>query len=818
MSGALGLSCRDRDDLDGRRRPIPGLDRVSSPYQLSLAGKQPVFDLYDNRAAAVVHAHGAVVIECGSADMAKYVEGGYRSAWHLHATDGAAGGAAATRPVALFDGLGGTLHIPIDGHPGGVARASDGSITITVRARSAMPEQLVSVFLNEHRLGDIAMPKQSWQRYQIRAPADAVEAGENQLRFYFRHRGEIDARATAAALARVRVGAPGPVDEPALTARSIERGGGRLDALSTDGPSRLSYYVTVPASQPALAFAYAQPAAVADPGPAAAAGEPGSAGEQAANQDSATGQGAEGEGANGALAGAALAVRVTAATGPDGDAARASAGGGAGVQLWAGRAGAAWRQATVDLSDHAGQLVRLDLISDGPVDWGRPQLLSAPSPAPAPALSELRSADHIIVWVVSALRADRVFGGEVPTPGFHTLAERGVSFPHAHSASPSPSAAHVALLSGRFPRGERMPEGIETLAERLTRAGYATALISGNGFVNDERGFARGFGVYENPMRRRHPFHARVLWQRARRVLQRHLDGQSFLYVVTVEPHLPYRPSSDSLAAEWSGAAMRFEPTDTIALAEAVSSGRETLTADECAYITALYDAEVRDADAAFGEMLRDLEQLGVAERTAVVLVSDHGEELWERGGFGHGGSLHQELTHVPLVVAPAGSLGPGGERAVSGCVDSAASTIDLHATVLGLAGLAAGPRVQGRDLLASDGASGLRACSPASVAPDSWTPPAGYPRAIFGYLPGQARSVIVGRHKLIVPTYGRPQLYDLASDPDERADRYGQRPLVERYLRTVFGIGVGYETAWSRQRWGQPNNLQPAFSADHGP
>ena len=37
-----------------------------------------------------------------------------------------------------------------------------------------------------------------------------------------------------------------------------------------------------------------------------------------------------------------------------------------------------------------------------------------------------------------------------------------------------------------------------------------------------------------------------------------------------------------------------------------------------------------------------------------IVFVSDHGEQLWERNGFGHGQDmLHDELVRVPLIVKP---------------------------------------------------------------------------------------------------------------------------------------------------------------------
>ena len=59
-----------------------------------------------------------------------------------------------------------------------------------------------------------------------------------------------------------------------------------------------------------------------------------------------------------------------------------------------------------------------------------------------------------------------------------------------------------------------------------------------------------------------------------------------------------------------------------------------------------------------------------------VVLTSDHGEELFDHGGFEHGHAMWQELLHVPLVVWAPG-VEPGRETAPVSLVDVAPTVLD---------------------------------------------------------------------------------------------------------------------------------------------
>jgi arylsulfatase A-like enzyme len=77
---------------------------------------------------------------------------------------------------------------------------------------------------------------------------------------------------------------------------------------------------------------------------------------------------------------------------------------------------------------------------------------------------------------------------------------------------------------------------------------------------------------------------------------------------------------------------------------------------------------------------------------THLVVMSDHGESFGEAGSIGHGKRQTDEQLHVPLLV-----LSP---KARPGRRDAPVGTVDVTATILGLAGLA-DEKAMGRDLLA---------------------------------------------------------------------------------------------------------------------
>jgi arylsulfatase A-like enzyme len=192
---------------------------------------------------------------------------------------------------------------------------------------------------------------------------------------------------------------------------------------------------------------------------------------------------------------------------------------------------------------------------------------------------------------------------------------------------------------------------------------------------------------------------------------------------------------------------------------------------EDARHLIDLYDAEIRQIDAALGEFFAHLESSGLAGETALLVTSDHGEEFLERGGVLHGPSLHREVLHVPLLLA-----GPGIPRGAR--LRGEASPVDLFPTLARLLGVGVPPGLEGIDLGAA------------------WREPAAWPaeRAVFaesrqwpGVEEGDFRgSIRAGPWSLhLDQRSGTQRLFQLAEDPAELRDAAAEHPELVRRLRT---------------------------------
>jgi arylsulfatase A-like enzyme len=111
-------------------------------------------------------------------------------------------------------------------------------------------------------------------------------------------------------------------------------------------------------------------------------------------------------------------------------------------------------------------------------------------------------------------------------------------------------------------------------------------------------------------------------------------------------------------------------------------------------HLHAIYAAEVTLTDVWFGHFLDRFLELGLDENTVILLLSDHGYLLGERGYTGKVPSqLHPELAQVPFIIAHPDRRAPGGTSSYF------ASTHDVGPTLLSMVGLDPPGWMEGTDL-----------------------------------------------------------------------------------------------------------------------
>jgi arylsulfatase A-like enzyme len=166
-----------------------------------------------------------------------------------------------------------------------------------------------------------------------------------------------------------------------------------------------------------------------------------------------------------------------------------------------------------------------------------------------------------------------------------------------------------------------------------------------------------------------------------------------------MEPHAPYTPSADRMRLFDRGVEAAIDGS-----AEALNSlsyVRPEWSQADVQHLVDLYDAEIHEADSAFGEFLEMLRSAGRYDDSLIILVSDHGEAFGEHDTRAHGFDLNRETMGIVLIVKY-----PGGRQA-GASISWPASLIDVLPTALAQVGLHSEPPypLPGHDLmgLASD-------------------------------------------------------------------------------------------------------------------
>jgi N-sulfoglucosamine sulfohydrolase len=265
------------------------------------------------------------------------------------------------------------------------------------------------------------------------------------------------------------------------------------------------------------------------------------------------------------------------------------------------------------------------------------------------------------------------YGHAVPTPAIQRFAEQGVLFRRAFATAATCSGSRAALLTGQYPhvngmtglahRGWELNDVRRHVVHTLRTAGYHSELI-GEQHVSetpDVLGYDRFYDIASNHVAQVAPLAVDAL---------KRMPEPFFLSVGFFETHRRF-----------------FEPSDVderYALPPANLPDLPEVRRDMAEFL-----ASARSLDSGVDQVLAALDRTGLAERTLVILTTDHGLPF-----PGAKATLFDRGLGVSLILR-----GPGGFH--GGRVEEAmVSHLDIYPTLCDLAGLEHPPFLQGSSLL----------------------------------------------------------------------------------------------------------------------
>ena len=451
-----------------------------------------------------------------------------------------------------------------------------------------------------------------------------------------------------------------------------------------------------------------------------------------------------------------------------------------------------WLEASASLERWQGRELRVVLstsaapefdLSRGVPLFADPHVIAAGSRPP--------DRPNLLVISIDTLRADHMslLGYPIPTTPFIEAWARDNAVVFSTVVAPSPWTlpSHVSLFSGldslrhgvnhdvgsvRALGGAASMTSLDLMAERLGRAGYETAAFAGGAYIHPQYGFAQGFDRFATwPDRAKDALELEVGIDRTLEWMAGRSTSPFFAFLHTYAVHDPYRvrqPYFDRVAPPDveapNGRVALFSPPNDPATGfqrqnlfvfRPPSGGQHELVMNRQnrRMVSAMYDSGVAYADAQIGRLLDEMANLGLADRTIVVLTSDHGESLGERGQAGHVFLTDDNLL-VPLVIAVPGGLGAGR------VVHRQIRLIDVLPTILDLVGLESDAELDGVSLVP------LMNAGSSPVPPVAWSYSAAANRGLAMRVDGQFKYII--NNTAWAPAVGRQRLFDLTNDPDE--------------------------------------------------
>jgi arylsulfatase A-like enzyme len=460
--------------------------------------------------------------------------------------------------------------------------------------------------------------------------------------------------------------------------------------------------------------------------------------------------------------------------------------------------------------------------------------------------ARVRRKPNLVVFLPDQQRADTIacYGGlKVHAPNLNKLASESVVFSRAYVTHPVCTPSRSSLMTGTWPhtngctrnsvaldrRFRVLPELLEDKDYRTAYMGkwhlgpagspqrgfeewisteqgghYGRFLISTGLTPDKQNGDFSELAISNLPLELSRP---KFLEKQACEFIEKHRRDPFLLIVAFVEPHSPYNgPLNDEhpLSEVDLDATATIPPTNDIPLryrlmrewqqAEAILDRARLrtllffgITPEEYRSLKQRYLGLVTMVDESIGAILACLERLGLAEDTAVVHTSDHGDTLGAHQLFGKE-VMFEEAVRVPYLIRL-----PGQKR--SQIVSQPVSHIDFVPTLLDLLGQSKHPQCAGKSVAPLFREEGT---PPENVfiewAPNRTKVKKGSslaPRRMIKRAVEESTRTIISPDgwKLSLRDKDSNELYNLNDDPLERRNLYADRQYASVISRLVDEI-----------------------------
>jgi arylsulfatase A-like enzyme len=457
----------------------------------------------------------------------------------------------------------------------------------------------------------------------------------------------------------------------------------------------------------------------------------------------------------------------------------------------------------VDLAPLANKAARLDL-DNATCPTARLASAQLSQKGDAPAVKRGDAPKYVLFVVMDSLRADRIRAinpkARPETPNWDKLSETSALFVNTYVQGNESQVSHASIWSSNYLAKHKAIEMKDHLADKwmtidevAKAAGKYVAGASGNGYIRPSRGFGSGWNQFVNHIEKGLGLKGADIVDQGWKFISPRKDQPWFLYLGLIDTHVTWRAKQPWLDKYDGGYKGRFQ-TEYGDDGPNGSDGKG-LSDREHDHVRALYDSNVSYQDDLIGKLVEKLQGWGIWDQTMLIITADHGDEQWEDGRVGHGGSERETLLHVPLLIHYP-PLFPTGR------VTEGAEGIDIVPTLADALGVAIDPEWQGGSLLpVANNAAG------------------GYPWMSFSSQYENTHAGRIGHWKLKLMGTNAPRLYDLAKDPDERKDLWGsaQSEIGARLLLDPMWILRQWNVEWKKTQWGNAADVSSRFAADLG-